>query len=347
MACLPYRNTDEDWHWLQERAAKAGRWLGYVSFAAIVDQRSADPVLYHAERDEYPTGWVQTEMQVYVPPRAAIAPTVHVEGFVRQQPYQLVVFGEKASLAESVLPIAREFGADAYLETGEISDSHLYLMARRNHEDGRPLRVFTLSDFDPAGWQMPISIARKLQALRDLKFSDMDFEVHPVALLSEQVRDLELPSTPLKETERRADRWRERWGHEQTEIDALATLRPEILTGLLRDALSSFYDDTLAHRLEEAKYAWLAEAQDELRAHIDHRTFRRLTKEANQALTTFRRQITRINAGLRRLTAGVILPDIVVPDVRIDERTQPDALISSAWPWLEQTRALKARKAYE
>jgi hypothetical protein len=70
---------------------------------------------------------------------------------------------------------------------------------------------------------MAVSIARKLQALRDLFFPSLRFEVVPVALTSEQARDEELPSTPLKETEQRADRWKKAFGIEQTEIDAMLT----------------------------------------------------------------------------------------------------------------------------
>ena len=97
--------------------------------------------------------------------------------------------------------------------------------------------VFTLADCDPAGNQMPVSIGRKLQALRDLLFPDLEFEVRPVALSVEQVRELGLPSAPLKPSERRGDRWRAAYGVEQTEIDALATLRPDVLKEILADAI--------------------------------------------------------------------------------------------------------------
>jgi hypothetical protein len=50
-----------------------------------------------------------------------------------------------------------------------------------------------------------------------------------LALTVEQVRNLGLPSTPLKDTERRADRWRQAFGVGQTEIDALATDRKSVV----------------------------------------------------------------------------------------------------------------------
>ena len=146
-----------------------------------------------ATRDQ---DWISVGVSVDLPDAADFNPTIHITNFIdaRRQPFHLVIFGEKSSLSDVVLPIAREFGADCYLETGEISDSHLFTMAQRNAADSRPLRVFTLSDFDPSGWQMPISIGRKLQALRDLRFPQMQFEVRAVALTVDQARDFDLPS---------------------------------------------------------------------------------------------------------------------------------------------------------
>ena len=41
------------------------------------------------------------------------------------------------------------------------------MMADRSAaRDGRPMVVFYFSDCDPSGWQMPVSLYRKLQALK-------------------------------------------------------------------------------------------------------------------------------------------------------------------------------------
>ena len=75
-------------------------------------------------------------------------------------------------------------------------------------------------------------------------------------LLVRFARRLDLPSTPLKETEKRADKWREDMGWEQTEIDALATLQPGVLRRIVNDALAPFYDHTLNDRVYAAKSEW-------------------------------------------------------------------------------------------
>jgi hypothetical protein len=154
-------------------------------------------------------------------------------------------------------PIAERYEADLYLGAGEISDTLLYRIAKDGAEDGRPMVVITVTDFDPAGWQMPISIGRKLQALRDLLFPDLRFEVVRAALNLDQVRELDLPSTPLKEGERRADKWKDAFGHEQTEVDALATLRPDALSEIVERALEPYFDSTLEERTQEGAAQWL------------------------------------------------------------------------------------------
>jgi hypothetical protein len=49
---LPYENIDAHWEWLSEVAAKAGRWLKYVPFERIVDERNAPAEIYVPEATE-------------------------------------------------------------------------------------------------------------------------------------------------------------------------------------------------------------------------------------------------------------------------------------------------------
>ena len=186
---------------------------------------------------------------------------------VARQPYRIILIGEKSSLGEVLEPIARQVKGELLLPTGEMSDTMIAEMAARAAADPRPAVVLYFSDFDPSGWQMPISSSRKLQALRTLRHPELGIAVHRVALTLDQVRGLNLPSTPLKETEKRASKWRERMGHEQTEIDALAALRPEELTRIALDALKPFFDFTLDERCGRAATNSSIAAHRKLAAH--------------------------------------------------------------------------------
>ena len=279
----PYTNTEEDWLWLQGHAGKAARWLGYLPFNQIVDARNAEPVIRILKREE-PSSYVNVGVDVDIPEIEDIEPQVGIEGFAGVQPFKLVLFGEKSSLEDVLAPITSTYRADLYLPTGEISDTLLYRMASVGAEDGRPMIVLCLSDCDPSGWQMPISIARKLQGFRALEFPDLDFEVRRVALMPEQVREHGLPSTPLKATESRADKWQQKMGVEQTEIDALATLNPALLRRIVREALAPFFDQTLDRRVLEAESVWLQQAQTALEERIDQGQLERLSSEAQVKL---------------------------------------------------------------
>src|SRR5699024_5293884 len=158
-----------------------------------------------------------------------------------------------------------------------------------------------------------------------------------VALTPEQVRDYGLPSTPLKATEQRAARWKDKMGVEQTEIDALATLQPDVLDALVRQAMDPFVDPTLAAREERARHDWEQAAQQAIDA--------ALTDADRQALEADRTAIALAVERMTERTIGlsqrVTLPDPPDPQrPMVDATTHGMPLIDSEWPFDEQTRAL-------
>jgi hypothetical protein len=344
---VPYANRDEDWAWLSGHAAKAARWLGYLPFEQIVDHRNSPPVVRQWIRPE-PMTYLTVGVEVDIPGIDEIEPQVVLGDFRGTQPYKLVIFGEKASLEDTLGPIAERYRADVYLPTGEISDTLLHEMARVGAEDGRRMVVFTFSDADPAGWQMPISIARKLQAFQALEFEDLEFEVRRVALTPEQVRAHGLPSAPLKATEKRADKWTAAMGVEQTEIDALATLRPALLRDIAIEAIAPFFDPSLDQRVFEACGDWESEAQAVLDDQLNQEQLEGLRHEAEAKLAHLRREIDAINEALRSEVNGAYgLPAVpVIPSPILASEPDGTPLISSDSSFATQTRRLIASKRY-
>jgi hypothetical protein len=340
-----YRNDDDNWSWLIDTAGKAARWLGYVPFDRISDNRNAAPIIHRKARIEAGS-FVSVGLDVAIPDADDLNPIPYAAGFLGRQAFSFAIFGEKASLEDVLLPIARAKQADLFLPTGEISDTQLYQMASDADHDGRPLVVFTLADCDPSGRQMSVSIGRKLQAFRDLLFPRFRFELVPVALTVEQVRQLGLPSTPLKETEKRADRWREAFGVEQTEIDALSTLRPNVLREIVERAFEPYFDDTLDDRVEEAKAEWEAEAQSAIDEQVDAESLAALREEAAERLAELEDAIVSINERLRLSADRFTLPDIDIPEPEIETEANRQALLSFEDDWIAATRALIARKRY-
>jgi hypothetical protein len=340
-----YRNTDADWRWLQEKAADAARWLGYIPFDRIVDQRNAEPVVRIVQR-KTPSPYLSVGIHVRIPDASEIEPRVDVEDFSGVQPYRIVMIGEKSSLGDVLGPIAKTYGADLYLPTGEISDTHLHQIAQAGAADGRPMVVLYFSDADPAGWQMPISVGRKLQALKVGFFPELEFQEHRVALTPVQVREYGLPSTPLKDTERRADAWQAAWGLAQTEVDALASLQPDLLRRLAHDAIRPFYDNSLDARVRQAQQDWQARAQAVVDDAIDRDTLDQLRVQADAKLSELREEIDAINNALRLNASDFDLPTPVVPEPDLDGRVYPLPLLDSAWSFAEQCRRLIDSKGY-
>lgn len=343
-----YINDDADWTWLVNRAAKSARWLGYIPFDRFTDNRNAAPELVTREELAAPLPALDIGPKIELPDPASFTLRPVPIGFEPRQAFALSIFGEKSSLRAVLAPLCRQLGADLYLPSGEMSDTLIYTMAQRGAEDGRPMVLLTLSDADPSGWQMPVSLARKLQALRDLAFPTLDFRVVPVALTAAQAADLDLPSTPLKEGERRADKWREAFGREQTEIDALEALRPDLLAQMVRDAAAPYFDATLRERVWDAKWQWEKDARQAIQntAADDLASVRTL---ARAILPEQRAYLDALKSQLFDAAAKVTphLPPIVIPTPTTPAPDPSSILLSSEWSWQDQTAALKARKAYE
>lgn len=256
--CEPYLNDLDNWTWLQ-RVAGVARWLGYIDFEAITDERNAGPELWLPPSIEDAGLRIAHDADDLDWPPELPSIEVKCQAPYARQAYKLVLIGEKSSLRTVLQPICRKYEAELILPTGELSTTLLHGLVQRAAADGRPTRVFYLSDFDPSGVHMPVEVARKIQALCDLKFQGLDIELHRCALLAHQVKELGLPETPMKDTERRADKWRERFNCEQTEIDALATLQASTLAAIVENDLKPYFDDTLQQR-QRLAYAQAAQA---------------------------------------------------------------------------------------
>ena len=343
-----YENDEKTWKWLTDRVSKAARWLGYVPFEQVTDQRNAEPVIriLPAAAEEqilvYDSGDLDLDAVNF-------APWAHLEGGGGIQPYRLAIIGEKSSLEPVLGPVAAEYGADLYLPAGEISDTILHRMATRTAAEGRPLVVLYFADADPSGWQMGVSVSRKLQALSEL-LGGFGFEVHRVALTPDQVRGLGLPSTPLKATEKRASRWVARTGTEQTEIDAAIALRPAELEQIARDALDPFFDATLAARFGQARQDWEEEAQEVIDDGLDGDRDQ-LLAAARVKLSQVRTAIDEVSESLQTRAELDDLPEFEPPEPIVPAGDALPSglgtvLVSSAWDFADQCRALKDSKAY-
>jgi hypothetical protein len=149
-----------------------------------------------------------------------------------------------------LMPLGERFGINVITGTGELSLTHCEALIARARASGRPVRIIYVSDFDPAGENMPVSVARKIEfAIRKAADDWLDVQVRAVALTYDQTIDYRLPRTPIKESDRRGDKFEQRYGEGATELDALEALYPGELSRILIREIERYFDTTLNRRI--------------------------------------------------------------------------------------------------
>jgi len=152
-------------------------------------------------------------------------------------------------------PLCQQYGMNLQTGLGELSITASLALVHRLEEAGKPARIFYVSDFDPAGQSMPVSVSRKVEYFVRTLGLDVDVRVFPVILTAEQVQSYQLPRTPIKETERRRGGFEDRYGEGAVELDALEALYPGEVHHLLSQCIAYYYDPTLASRTREVQVA--------------------------------------------------------------------------------------------
>ena len=276
-----YENTQDCWQRLVVASSWA-RWLGLVDANAFTDQRNPDPVLFD---DGYKVGaptprWAldgfdfdRSEAASYDPitflaPDAPEIPQLFSTGISHAhatKTHVVEVWIEKSTMNAELLPICRRYGVNLVAGVGETSITAIHALAQRLLRYGKPARILYISDFDPAGCSMPMAAARKLEAvIREEcpELEDLGVTVERLLLTKEQVDQYRLPPVPLKETEARADKFRERHDIEGgVELDALEALHPGEFSHIVEEAIQGY-------RAADEGYL---EALDELESEMDSR----------------------------------------------------------------------------
>jgi hypothetical protein len=264
----PYHNTEAAWAYLGE-AGKAARYLGLVAPDAFVDRRNPDPVLAIAgvpERVEVgwslerPFGWGLPRIDASLSQGLSFAlPSIQVRGYdysPTDQPFLLEIWVEKSTMHDVLEPLCRRLSVNLVPGAGFQSiTSPVNLLQRvaRLAASGKPCRVFYISDFDPAGDQMPVAVARQLEFWLPQYAPGADIKLTPLVLTREQVIAYRLPRTPIKDSDLRKTAFEGRYGEGAVELDALEALFPGELGRIVRGAVAPYRDETLAERLFEAE----------------------------------------------------------------------------------------------
>lgn len=205
-----------------------GRRAGLIDWSAIIDR----------------TRNLQ-QLGTWESPEAILAEGASVFRFNRweSQPYYVEVWFEKDALMGVFERVAHELRVPFFSCRGYMSDSEVWgaaqRLAQKNDAEGKNVVVLHFGDHDPSGIDMSRDIRDRLAL-----FGAPEVDVRRLALTMRQVNQYEPPPNPAKETDSRFAGYRDKFGDESWELDAL---EPTVLAALVRDEISSLLDEDEWH----------------------------------------------------------------------------------------------------
>jgi len=156
------------------------------------------------------------------------------------QPRHIEVMVEKQALEGVLAPVCRDLDVRFTSNKGYSSQSMMYRVGRRLKYkifEDKEIWVLYLGDHDPSGLDMDRDILDRLSM-----FSGGRLEVKRLALLMEQIEELNPPENPAKLSDSRAAGYIAEFGDSSWELDAID---PVELARLVTDAVTSLRDDDL------------------------------------------------------------------------------------------------------
>jgi hypothetical protein len=326
-----------------------------------VDRRNPEPIIHAHYWDwEDPTpsyrvteSWGGFNIEM---PEFPSLPGFDVGGYTEGnlQPYHLEVWVEKSTMNDVLEPLCRRYGVNLVTGVGEMSVTAALALVRRVKEADRPCRIFYVSDFDPAGYGMPVSVARKVEFFLQDRGLDLDIRLEPIALARDQVRAYHLPRTPIKDTELRKGAFEDVHGEGAVELDALEALHSGALAGIVRAAILDYHDPEIDDKAGEQREALEAvlentrsEALEGLEPEIDE-----LQAEFEAAVSSFEEAIGGLRDRLGDLRRE-ILDRLEAVEVDLDDYPLPGprtvaegngVLFDSTRDYFDQLAYYKARR---
>lgn len=155
------------------------------------------------------------------------------------QSYRPEVWVEKDALVGVVEKACRPLDVPFLSCRGYTSQSEMWRAGRRLKHyaevTGQTPIVIHLGDHDPSGIDMTRDITERL-----CMFAEQDIEVRRIALNMDQIEEYSPPPNPAKVTDSRFEAYRERYGDESWELDAL---EPQVIVDLIEETINEIRDE--------------------------------------------------------------------------------------------------------
>lgn len=166
-------------------------------------------------------------------PNEYIYPDGYTLNHWRGQPVHVEVWVEKDALIGVIQRAVGDLQVAYFACRGYVSQSEAWSAGRRLRlaaMAGKRTVILHLGDHDPSGIDMTRDIAARLRL-----FAESRVEVRRIALTMDQIEQYDPPPNPAKETDARFAAYRDEYGDESWELDAL---EPTVLVDLIRSNIS-------------------------------------------------------------------------------------------------------------
>jgi hypothetical protein len=295
----PYANTNADWDWLQA-CSKSARVIGTVDLDEFEDKRNADVGELNWRSGSSVPRVIEGNLTCELPRIQFNASALDVDWNISNalpagydpnesvdREYYLECWPEKSTPDDVLEPICNELRIPYLPSTGYQSVTNIKNLLRRIERIGKPARLFYISDFDPAGRNMPCHTARWMEYfIRNRGFAPgIDIKVVAVVLTAEQIKKYTLPQTE----------------DGKVELDSLEAIVPGELGKILRRAVSK-YVEPMDYRLEVAEREARKTVQQEWDALMQphRRDLARLRKQAATITRKYQKQAQKLADGLNK-----------------------------------------------
>lgn len=272
-----YENTEPCWKRLAQ-ASKPARYLGLVDMDAFDDRRNPAPIVFEPAEFQLLSVWTDYEIDVSAQDMPAM-PSVQTTKPDTNQRYLVEIWCEKSTMNDILLPLCERYKINLVTGLGELSITAVRRMHDRIKEAGKPVRIFYISDYDPAGLSMPVAVARKAEFfINQDQPEPVDMKLYPIVLTADQVREYKLPRIPIKESERRKDVFEARHGEGATELDALEAIHPGEFKRIVETAVNHYRDENLSREIRG-----LMREVDDKAEQVEHDVTERYALELREA----------------------------------------------------------------
>ncbi len=234
-----YTNTTANWKYLID-TCKFARYLGLLDYDAFTDRRNL-----------FVSSGVQAFDQEQVRNNCGVFMIAALEKLFRSHlrfvlskllGVHIEIWVEKSTAADLLESIAKKYHVNIVTSMGEISITAVWQFIRRAKACKKPVRIFYVSDYDPAGQNMPVSVARKIEfLLRQHKLKKkLDIKLRPLLLTRRQCTEHKLPGVPIEQKTR--TQFAKYHGPNATELHALEVFQSGYISKIIEKQLQKYLD---------------------------------------------------------------------------------------------------------